>query len=102
MKPLLIGLTVLCGKMICHFLIRIFAWFDTANSVFGIFEWNGAAVTSTGGQAFGVKAPTVITDAAKLSGGVPKGSVGAIGDYAIVAGQTTSYAIYKKNYFTKV
>ena len=73
-------------------------WVDTASTAFGIFEWNGAAVTSTGGQAFGVKAPTVITDAAKLSGGVPKGSVGAIGDYAIVAGQTTAYTVYYKNY----
>ena len=73
-------------------------WVDTASTAFGLFEWNGAAVTSTGGQAFGVKAPTVITDAAKLSGGVPKGSVGAIGDYAIVAGQTTAYTVYYKNY----
>ena len=73
-------------------------WVDTASTAFGIFEWNGAAVTSTGGQAFGVKAPTVITDAAKVSGGVPKGSVGAIGDYAIVAGQTTAYTVYYKNY----
>ena len=73
-------------------------WVDTASTAFGIFEWNGAAVTSTGGQAFGVKAPTVITDATQLTGGVPKGSVGAIGDYAIVAGQTTAYTVYYKNY----
>ena len=73
-------------------------WVDTASTAFGLFEWNGAAVTSTGGQAFGVKAPTVITDAAKVSGGAPKGSVGAIGDYAVVAGQTTAYTIYYKNY----
>ena len=73
-------------------------WVDTASTAFGIFEWNGAAVTSTGGQAFGVKAPTVITDATQITGGVPKGSVGAIGDYAIVAGQTTAYTVYYKNY----
>jgi hypothetical protein len=73
-------------------------WVDTASTSFGIFEWNGAAVTSTGGQAFGVKAPTVITDAAQITGGVPKGSVGAIGDYAVVAGQTTAYTVYYKNY----
>jgi hypothetical protein len=73
-------------------------WVDTASSAFGIFEWNGEAATTAGGQSFGVQTPIVITDAAKLTGGVPKGSVGSIGDYAIVAGQTTSYAIYKKNY----
>jgi len=73
-------------------------WVDTASSAFGIFEWNGEAATTAGGQSFGVQTPIVITDAAKLTDGVPKGSVGSIGDYAIVAGQTTSYAIYKKNY----
>ena len=73
-------------------------WVDTASTAFGIFEWNGEAATTAGGQSFSVKAPMVITDADKLSGGAPKGSVGAIGDYAIVAGQTTSYAVYKKNY----
>ena len=73
-------------------------WVDTASSAFGIFEWNGEAATTAGGQSFGVQTPMIITDAAKLTGGVPKGSVGSIGDYAIVAGQTTSYAIYKKNY----
>ena len=73
-------------------------WVDTASSAFGIFEWNGEAATTAGGQSFAVQTPTIITDAAKLTGGVPKGSVGSIGDYAIVAGQTTSYAVYKKNY----
>ena len=73
-------------------------WVDTASTAFGIFEWNGEAATTAGGQSFSVQTPMVITDADKLSGGVPKGSVGAIGDYAIVAGQTTSYAVYKKNY----
>ena len=73
-------------------------WVDTASTTFGIFEWNGEAATTTGGQSFSVQEPIVITDADKLTGGVPKGSVGAIGDYAIVAGQTTAYTVYKKNY----
>jgi hypothetical protein len=73
-------------------------WVDTASTAFGIFEWNGEAATTAGGQSFSVQSPMIITDADKLSGGAPKGSVGAIGDYAIVAGQTTSYAVYKKNY----
>ena len=71
-------------------------WFDTANSVFGIFQWNGAAGTVTGGQSFANKVPTVITDATKVTGGVPKTSVGAIGDYAIVATTTLNKLYYKK------
>ena len=35
-------------------------WFDTANSVFGIFEWNSAAATTTGGQSFSNKIQKVI------------------------------------------
>jgi hypothetical protein len=73
-------------------------WVDTASTAFGIFEWNGEAVTSTGGQSFSVQAPTIITDSTQVSGGVPKGSVGAIGDYAIVAGLTTAYTVFYKNY----
>ena len=65
-------------------------WFDTADSLYGIFEWNGAASTVTNGQSFVNKAPTVITDTAKVVNYVgkdytPKTSVGAIGEYAVVA-----------------
>lgn len=62
-------------------------WLDTATTAFGVFEWNSAPATA-GGQVFVSKAPIVITDAAQttdidgLSG--PRGSVGAIGDYAVV------------------
>ena len=73
-------------------------WVDTASTAFGIFEWNGEAITSTGGQSFGVKTPIVVTLAAQLTAGVPKGSVGAIGDYAVVAGQDTTYTVFYKNY----
>ena len=72
-------------------------WFDTATSIFGIFAWNSAAADKTGGQSFTNKVPTVITDATKVTGGAPKGSVGAIGDYAIVA-TTTLNKLYYKNY----
>ena len=34
------------------------------------------------------KIPTVITDSTKVTGGVPKTSVGAVGDYAVVATTT--------------
>ena len=61
-------------------------WLDTVNSKWGIFEWNGAAITTSGGQKFTNKVPIVITDSTKIAaGGGPKTSVGAIGDYAIVA-----------------
>ena len=60
-------------------------WLDTANTSYGIFEWNSAAEEVTGGQSFAVKYPTVITDSAKTTGGSPKPSIGSIGDYAVVA-----------------
>jgi hypothetical protein len=62
-------------------------WVDTTGTSWGIFEWNGAAGTTTGGQTFTAKTPIVLTDAdaaTKLSSNVPKGSVGTIGDYAVV------------------
>ena len=61
-------------------------WIDTRGTSWGIQEWNGAAVTTAGGQKFANKTPIVLTDAdaSKIDNGAPKGSVGAIGDYAIV------------------
>jgi phage tail sheath protein FI len=61
-------------------------WINTGSSAYGIQEWNGAAVTTTGGQKFAAKTPIVLTDddASKISNGAPTASVGAIGNYAIV------------------
>jgi hypothetical protein len=74
-------------------------WFDTQNTAYGIFEWNSAAVTAPGGQTFGVRYPTVITDETKLvgntKGNTPKTSVGAIGDYAINATTNLNTLYYK-------
>ena len=75
-------------------------WFDTADSLYGIFEWNGAASTVTNGQSFVNKAPTVITDTAKVVNYVgkdytPKASVGAIGEYAVVAVTSLNKLWYK-------
>lgn len=72
-------------------------WFDTDSTAYGIFEWNAADASVTGGQTFTVKYPTVITTANKVSAGAPKGSVGAIGDYAIVATSTLNKLFYKNN-----
>ena len=65
-------------------------WWDvSADTRWGIFEWN----QSTG--AFTNKVPTVITSTTDLTGGVPKTSIGAIGDYALVATNTSNPVYYK-------
>ena len=75
-------------------------WFDTANTLFGIFQWNSAPSTTPGGQSFGVKTPTVITDVNKLVGatssGAPITALGSIGDYAIVVTESVARLYYKK------
>ena len=65
-------------------------WWDvSADTRWGIFEWN----QSTG--VFTNKVPTVITSTDDLDGGVPKTSIGAIGDYALVATNTSNPVYYK-------
>ena len=75
-------------------------WFDTASTKYGIFEWNGASATTTGGQTFTNKVPTVITEVSKLVDGAvdgaPLASIGAVGDYAIVATTTLNVLYFKK------
>jgi len=53
-------------------------WFDTSSTMFGIFEWNYSK------QKFVNIEPIVITELTKVDTGAPKGSIGAIGDYAVV------------------
>ena len=67
-------------------------WLDvnTDSTNWGIYEWSESNV-------FSLITPTVITDTAKLSSGVPLASVGAIGDYAVVA-TSSSNPIYYKRY----
>ena len=74
-------------------------WFDTQVSAFGLLEWNGAALTD-GGQAFSSVEPVVITELSQVTGtaeapGAPKESVGAVGDYAVVAISTLNTLWYK-------
>ena len=64
-------------------------WLDTANTLWGIFEWN--ATTST----FSNMVPSVITDTAYLDMGIPSDSYGSIGDYAVVATNTANPIYYK-------
>jgi hypothetical protein len=80
-------------------------WFDVGQTRFGIFEWDGRSGTTTGGQTFTNKIPSVITDVTKLenydeatgSNDGPKASVGAIGDYAIVAVTKVVKLFYKNS-----
>jgi hypothetical protein len=73
-------------------------WFDVGNTSFGLFEWNSAPL-SAGGQTFESKTPIVLTDASKVDSntGLPKPSVGVIGDYAVV-GTTNLVKMAYKNY----
>ena len=62
-------------------------WVDTRGTSWGVFEWNGAAGDTTGGQSFTMKTPIVLTDedaTTKITSNAPKGSVGVNGDYAVV------------------
>ena len=75
-------------------------WFDTADTAFGVFEWNSAPATTTGGQTFQVQSVAVITNVKQLSGGVagnpPAPSFGSVGSYAITATTTLNQLWYKK------
>ena len=68
-------------------------WFDLASSSYGLFEW------SQTNQEFTAITPTLITSVTDLVGGVstgiPKTSIGVIGDYAINTTHVTN-KIYKK------
>jgi len=70
-------------------------WFDTSTTKFGLFQWNAAAATA-GGQSFGNKVPTVITNSASISGGAPLTSIGSVGDYAVVGIDGTYTLWFKK------
>jgi hypothetical protein len=64
-------------------------WLDTANTLWGIFEWNYTTNT------FSNQVPSVITDTADLTSGAPSDSYGSIGDYAVVATNTANPIYYK-------
>ena len=68
-------------------------WLDvsTSGTNWGVYYWDEDGITFT------LKTPTVITNSALVSSGVPLQSVGAIGDYAVVA-YSTSNPLYYKGY----
>jgi hypothetical protein len=69
-------------------------WVDTANTLWGIFQWNQTT------SAFTNKIPLVITDVNDLidSTTVPNNTLGSIGNYAVVAvnSSTTDLPMYYK------
>lgn len=65
------------------------AWLDADDTKWGIQVWNGAAKTVTNGQTFSNAVPIYITKQNQVvdyagADYTPKGSVGAIGEYAVV------------------
>jgi len=74
-------------------------WFDTTDTNFGVFQWNSNPATSTGGQTFTSQTPLVLTSASQVSGSAPLASIGAVGQYAIVA-TTTLITLWLKKYAT--
>ena len=54
-------------------------WLDSASSTWGIYAFNA----STG--QFGLQTPIVITDSTQVTAGYPLQSIGAIGQYAVIA-----------------
>jgi len=81
-------------------------WLDTSTTAWGIQEWDGTTRSSSNltGQSFTTKTPTVITDSSLTTSvsvngttvSAPKSSVGAVGDYAVVA-VTTLTTIWYRN-----
>ena len=68
-------------------------WIDTANSLFGINEWDATA------QTFSVKNPLIIDDSnsdINYSGSLPVNLFGSVGDYAVlVTSDNTNKLFYK-------
>jgi hypothetical protein len=70
-------------------------WFDTNDSLYGIFEWSRST------QKFTNKIPLVLNSVTQLVGdsatGDPKTSVGSKGDYAVVTARTSNDVYYKNS-----
>ncbi len=64
-------------------------WLDLTHTNWGTYEWD------TNTKSFVLREPTVITDSAHLSSGVPLASFGAIGTYAIDTTSTSNPIFYK-------
>lgn len=66
-------------------------WLDTSSSRWGIFQWSQST------NAFTAQSPIVITNPDQLDGGVPADTVGSIGQYAVVATNSSNPVYYKNS-----
>jgi hypothetical protein len=66
-------------------------WLDLAETQWGLFEWNASTKTFVN-----IDSPILITSTNDLTGGVPKTSIGNIGDYAIVTTNTANPVYFKR------
>jgi hypothetical protein len=79
-------------------------WWDTIDTAYGVFEWDGDSASKAGGQTFSNQKVKVIngSDSTYDAGsGKPKASFGKLGDYAIVALQGTNGNTSSQLYFKK-
>ena len=68
-------------------------WIDTANSLFGINEWDATA------QTFSVKTPLIIDDSnmdVNFSGSLPVNLFGSVGDYAVLVTMDNTNKLFYK------
>jgi hypothetical protein len=71
-------------------------WLDTDATQYGVFEWNGAAISEPNGQTFTAKTPIVVTEENDIATtGAPKKSIGAVGDYAVVFDSSVAKLYFK-------
>ena len=72
-------------------------WLDTAESVWGILEWNQSTNTFTAKTPIQITSTADVVDSAAgtIAGFTPLASIGSIGDYAVVAFSTKSPGYYK-------
>jgi len=70
-------------------------WVDTANSVFGVKEWNSST------QLFSVKTPIVLNDDSSLvddfNSGAPSANVGVTGNYCMIVTKDNTNKLYYRS-----
>jgi hypothetical protein len=68
-------------------------WLDTANTVWGVFQWNQTTA------AFTNQIPIVLTNSSDLDSTVPLQTIGSIGDYSVVA--VNSVTVHNPIYYKR-
>lgn len=78
-------------------------WLNTANTLWGVFEWTTVSQGGATFQSFVEARPRVIVDATDVVSSndhTPKSSIGSIGEYAVVAINTKN-RLFFKNYLNE-